>query len=131
MQIWFPSLLAQIQVSRNHVSGYRNEMWIFGEQGRIQVGRFEQPWRVVHVEAWNRERQIHRETHSMRDYARPVPEFLDRFGPAYKAELAAFIDCCRRDAPFPVTHRDGLRAMEVISAGLRGALSREAAAPVN
>ena len=32
----------------------------------------------------------------MRDYGRPVPEFVDRFGPAYRAELAHFIEQCRR-----------------------------------
>ena len=48
----------------------------------------------------------------------PLPEFIDRFGPAYKAELAAFIECCRSGASFPTTHHDGLRAQEVISAGM-------------
>jgi predicted dehydrogenase len=56
----------------------------------------------------------------MRDYQRPLPEFVDRFGAAYKAELAAFIECCRNGAPFPTTHRDGLRAQEAISAGMQG-----------
>ena len=66
----------------------------------------------------------------MRDYQRPLPEFIDRFGPAYKAELAAFIRCCRENAPFPTTHRDSLRAQEVISAGMRSVIAREAAAAV-
>jgi len=47
-------------------------------------------------------------TFNMRDYGVPVPEFAQRFGPAYKAELATFIECYRNDAPFPVTHRDGV-----------------------
>jgi predicted dehydrogenase len=54
----------------------------------------------------------------MRDYQRPLPEFIDRFGPAYKAELAAFIECCAAKKPFPSSHRDGLRAQEVISAAM-------------
>jgi predicted dehydrogenase len=55
----------------------------------------------------------------MRDYNRPLPEFVDRFGAAYKAELSAFIECCRNGSPFPTTHRDGLNAQEVISAGMQ------------
>jgi predicted dehydrogenase len=66
----------------------------------------------------------------MRDYKRPLPEFVDRFGAAYKAELAAFIECCRSGAPFPTTHRDGLRAQEVISAGMQGMFGSERAVTV-
>jgi predicted dehydrogenase len=66
----------------------------------------------------------------MREYGRALPEFIDRFGSAYKAELAAFIECCRTGAPFPTTHRDGLRAQQVISAGMQRVLSSEQAAPV-
>jgi myo-inositol 2-dehydrogenase/D-chiro-inositol 1-dehydrogenase len=129
LHLWFPSLIAQIQVSRNHVSGYRNETWIFGEQGRIHVGRFQLPTRHVTVEAWSRDASIDQANYVMRDYGRTVPEFLDRFGPAYKAELATFVDCCRNGRPFPVTHADGLRAMEVISAGARTVLTQESATP--
>jgi myo-inositol 2-dehydrogenase/D-chiro-inositol 1-dehydrogenase len=66
----------------------------------------------------------------MRDYGRPLAEFVDRFGPAYKAELAAFVECCRNGSPFPSTHRDGLRAQEVIAAGMQAVIAPEAAAPV-
>ena len=60
----------------------------------------------------------------------PLPEFVDRFGAAYKAELAAFIECCRTNQPFPATHRDGLRAQQVISAGMQHTLTPEQATPV-
>ena len=66
----------------------------------------------------------------MREYGRALPEFIDRFGQAYKTELAAFIECCRTEAPFPTTHRDGLRAQQVISAGMQRVLSAEQATPV-
>src|SRR5258708_37391621 len=59
----------------------------------------------------------------MRDCGRTLPEFIDRFGPAYKAELVAFIDCCLAKKPFPTSHRDGLRAQEVVSAGLRAVVT--------
>jgi predicted dehydrogenase len=66
----------------------------------------------------------------MRDYGRPLPEFIDRFGPAYKAELAAFVDCCRDGGPFPTSHRDGVRAQEVISAGMKAIITPDHAATV-
>jgi myo-inositol 2-dehydrogenase/D-chiro-inositol 1-dehydrogenase len=123
--------VAQIQVSRNHVSGYRNEAIIFGENGQIHVGHFEQTPREVFVEAYGRRdagEPIAATVFPMREYGRPLPEFADRFGPAYKRELATFIDCCASGAPFPTTHRDGLYAQEVISAGMRGMLGFDNAA---
>jgi myo-inositol 2-dehydrogenase/D-chiro-inositol 1-dehydrogenase len=114
-------LIAQVQVSRNHVSGYRVETILFGEEGQIHVGRFEQKPFEVAVEAYGRRGRaepLARRTFQMRDYGRPLPEFIDRFGPAYKAEVAAFIECCRTGAPFPTSHHDGLRAQEVISSAM-------------
>jgi predicted dehydrogenase len=61
----------------------------------------------------------------MREYHRPLPEFVDRFGPAYKAELAAFIACCRAGSAFPTCHTDGLRAQEVIDAGMKAMVREE------
>lgn len=122
LYLWFGSeMTAQIQVTRNHVSGYRVETVIFGEEGQIHIGRFDQKQFDIVVEAYGRRGRpepIAYRTFSMRDYQRPLPEFIDRFGPAYKAELAAFIECCRSGTPFLSTHRDGLRAQEVISAGM-------------
>src|SRR5260370_12053296 len=122
LYLWFDGeMTAQVQVSRNHVSGYRVETVIFGEEGQIHIGRFDQKQFDIVVEAYGRrgrrEPIVYR-TFAMRDYQRPLPEFIDRFGPAYTAELAAFIDCCHSGAPFPPTHRDGLRAQQVISAGM-------------
>jgi len=132
--VWFgKELLAQIQVTRNHVSGYRVETILFGEQGQIHVGHFDQKPFEVSVEAYGRRGRtepLARQVFPMRDYGQPLPEFVDRFGAAYKAELAAFIDCCSTGQPFPTTHRDGLRAQEVISAGMRGILGVAQAAPV-
>jgi myo-inositol 2-dehydrogenase / D-chiro-inositol 1-dehydrogenase len=134
LYLWFEEeLAAQIQVSRNHVSGYRNETILFGEEGQVHVGHFEQkPFDVV-VEAYGRRGRsepLAARTFHMRDYGRPLAEFVDRFGPAYKAELAAFIDCCRNNTPFPSTHRDGLRAQEVIAAGMQAVIAPEHGARV-
>jgi myo-inositol 2-dehydrogenase/D-chiro-inositol 1-dehydrogenase len=135
LYMWFPDeLVAQVQVSRNHVSGYRVETILFGEAGQIHVGRFEgKPFDVL-VEAYGRRGRaepLAYQHFAMRDYGRPLPEFVDRFGAAYKSELAAFIDCCRENAPFPTSHRDGLRAQQVISAGMNAVMGRDQAARVN
>lgn len=133
--LWFgEDLLGQVQVSRNHVSGYRVETILFGEEGQIHVGHFDQQLTRITVEAYGRRGRsepLAFKTFEMRHYDRPLPEFIDRFGAAYKAELAAFIDCCRNGAPFPTTHRDGLRAQEVISAGMQGMFGPAQAAAVN
>lgn len=134
LYLWFENeLVAQIQVSRNHVSGYRVETVIFGEEGQIHVGRFDQkPFEIV-VEAYGRRGRsepIAFRTFTMRDYGRPLPEFIDRFGPAYKAEMGAFIDCCQARLPFPTTHADGLRAQEVIAAGMGAIITAEHAGTV-
>ena len=134
LYMWFEGeLVAQVQVSRNHVSGYRVETVIFGEEGQIQVGRFDQkPFEIV-VEAFGRrgrKEPLAQRVFKMRDYGRPLPEFIDRFGPAYKAELAAFIECCLAGQPFPTSHRDGLRAQQVISAGMQAVITPDQAAAV-
>ena len=135
LYLWFEGeLTAQVQVSRNHVSGYRVETIIFGEEGQVHVGRFEQKPLEVVVEAYGRRGRtepLARRVFPMRNYGQPLlPEFVDRFGFAYKAELAAFIDCCRSNQPFPTSHRDGLRAQQVVSAGMRAVLTPEHAAVV-
>jgi myo-inositol 2-dehydrogenase/D-chiro-inositol 1-dehydrogenase len=53
--LWFEGeLVAQVQVSRNHVSGYRVETIIFGEEGQIQIGRFDQRPFDITVAAYGR-----------------------------------------------------------------------------
>lgn len=122
--LWFDQdLAARIEVSRNHRPGYRIETQIFGEEGAIHVGRFRQNKLEVVLEAFGRERPIVRDTYPMRAYEAGMPEFVDRYGTAYQAELTAFIDCCREGRPFPVTHRDGLAAMQIIDAAGRSELT--------
>jgi myo-inositol 2-dehydrogenase/D-chiro-inositol 1-dehydrogenase len=134
LYLWFDKdLVAQVQVSRNHVSGYRVETRIFGEEGQIQIGTFDQKPFEVTVAVYGRrgsKEPLAYRTFPARDYGRPLPEFVDRFGAAYKAEVAAFIDCCTSGSPFPATHRDGLRAQEVISAGMGATAGPEQAARV-
>jgi myo-inositol 2-dehydrogenase/D-chiro-inositol 1-dehydrogenase len=129
--LWFEGdLAARIQVSRNHVSGYRNETTIYGQAGQIHVGRFEQkPFEVV-VETYGPRgtaEPIDFRTFPMRDYGPGYPEFIDRYGSAYKAEFEKFIECCETNSPFPSTHLDGLRAQEAIAAGMGAVFTEEQA----
>jgi len=122
LYLWFEGeMVAQVQVSRNHVSGYRVETVIYGEEGQIHIGRFDQRPREILVQAFGRRGRAE----PLASRAFPggrggdgVPEFVERFGPAYKAELVEFLSCCERGAAFPATHRDGLRAQRAIAMGM-------------
>ena len=128
LYMWFgEELLGQVQVTRNHVSGYRVETAIYGDQGQIQIGHFDQRPHEIVVVAFGRRgmsEPIVRKVFPGGKGGPGAPEFVDRFGPAYKAEAAAFIDCCRKGLDFPMTHRDGLRAQQVIAAGMRAIKTR-------
>ena len=136
--MWFPKqavgeLTAQVQVTRNHVSGYRTETAIFGETGQIRIGRFAQRPHEVTVEAYGRRftaEPLEQRVFSVLPDARDQAEFVARYGLSYGAEVAAFIECCREGLPFPITHRDGLRAQEVIAAGMRRMVTSSDAAAV-
>jgi len=129
LYLWFEEeLVAEIQVGRNHVSGYRTEVVFYGEEGQIQVDRFHQNPREVIVTAYGRRGRTEPIAHrsfSMREYGESLPEFAGRFGVAYKAEVAAFVGCCQANKPFPVTHTDGLRAQQVVRAGMQSAVRPE------
>jgi myo-inositol 2-dehydrogenase/D-chiro-inositol 1-dehydrogenase len=47
------------------------------------------------------------------------PNFIDRFGPAYGAELAAFVRVANGDEASPCTARDGLHALRIAEAATR------------
>ena len=108
--------LGQIFVSRNHVSGYRVETWIFGEKGVIHVGGFRQSSHAVVLEAYGVDQSIEVRDFELRDYGRDVPEFLDRFGDAYAQELDHFVSVCRVGESFSVGHREAARASRVLRA---------------
>ena len=118
VQLWLgDGAVAQIQVSRNHVAGYRNETILYGTAGLIHVGAFDGDPQRVRLAAYGRDHEVIEErTFDLRDYGHPVPVFIRRFGPAYKAEVAAFVAACNAGEPFAVTHRDGVRAMAVVTA---------------
>ncbi len=126
-------LLAEIQVSRNHVSGYRGETVLYGEKGQIRVGRFDANPRAVIVEAYgprDHAEPLVSRSFLTRDYNQALPEFIDRFGAAYKEELRVFINSCLARQRFLVTHLDAMRAQEVIAAAMTRVLSTKDMAPI-
>jgi myo-inositol 2-dehydrogenase/D-chiro-inositol 1-dehydrogenase len=54
----------------------------------------------------------------------PWPGYLQRFEAAYRAELAAFLACCRGVRPPSTSARDGLEAMRVAVAATRSHVER-------
>ena len=54
--------------------------------------------------------------------ADPWTGYLERFGPAYRAELAAFLACCLGVRPAFSSARDGLEAMRIAVAATRAAM---------
>ena len=134
LYMWFgDDLVAQVQVSRNHVSGYRVETIIFGEEGQIQIGHFAQNPKEIVVETFGR--RLGSTVRTIRTFAGGIdsmdaPEFVPRFNAAYKSEAAKFVECCRTGCAFPITHHDGLRAQEVIAAGMQKMLTTADANPV-
>jgi len=135
LYMWFgEEVLGQVQVTRNHVSGYRVETAIYGDQGQIQIGRFYQRPQEIVVEAFGRRSTrypIARKVFPGGNGGDSAPEFVDRFGPAYKAEAAAFIECCCTDTAFPTTHNDGFRAQQVIAAAMRAVQTKDDAAALS
>ena len=128
LQMWFPGrLIGQVAVSRNHVAGYRNATWVYGDRGVIHVGHFRENPLAVELEAYGRNGIIHKETIALRDYGADVPVFITRFGEAYKNELADFIAHCIADTRFGVTHEDGYKAMKIAMIGGASIRPKEAA----
>ena len=52
------------------------------------------------------------------------PGFIERFGPAYRAEIGAFLSACRGERQPSTTARDGLEAMRIAVAATRSHVER-------
>ena len=100
-------LIAQIQVTRNHVSGYRGETVIYGEKGLIRIGCFKQKLLEVIVEAYGTREA--KEPLAFRNFEMRRYELV----------------CCREGKPFPITHLDGLRAQEIVAGAMSASIRKE------
>ena len=88
------------------------------------MGAFSEDPLQVEVEVIGRGGLVARREFPLRDYGVAAPVFMGRFGLAYKAELAYYLDQCVAGAPFAVDHGAGLAALEVAVAG-SGALRKK------
>jgi len=103
--------LAVLDASWLQPSGYDVRMEIVGEAGAVSAGRTRRtPLRPVDTD----------------EAPDPWPGYLERFEAAYRAELAAFLACCRTGATPAATARDGLEALRIAVATTRSHLERRA-----
>lgn len=110
--------LGKINVSRNHVSGYRVETTVFGTEGRICLGHFDGDSSLVKVVTIGRGEQIlGTKQFYLKKPEEGVPEFIFRFLDAYENELDYFVQQCLSRQGFNVTQKDGYRAMQIVFAG--------------
>lgn len=103
--------LVTITGSRSNGAGYDVRAELAGSRATVAVGVGERS-PIVDAEA-------------AESCARPFEGFLDRFGAAYRAELAAFVDAARGRIPSPCTLRDAAAALNVaVAAALSQAEAR-------
>lgn len=98
--------LAHINNSRRASYGYDQRLEVHGAKGRLTAGN-----RVA-------------TTVELADGAavktdKPLYFFLERYTDAYRAELAAFVDCIVHKKPMPVTAEDGRRAIVLAEAAVK------------
>jgi myo-inositol 2-dehydrogenase/D-chiro-inositol 1-dehydrogenase len=103
--------LAVLDASWLQPSGYDVRIEVVGAAGAVSAGRTQRT-PVQPVEAG--------------ETADPWLGFLERFEDAYRAELAAFLACCRTGGPPAATARDGLEALRIAVAATRSHLERRA-----
>ena len=98
--------LCQINNSRRSAYGYDQRLEAFGEQGMLQVGN-QRPttlsfWGAAATEAKD-----------------PVLNFfIERYTPAYLAEISHFVDCLEQGTTPLVSYRDGREALRLADAAL-------------
>lgn len=109
--------IAQISNSRRATYGYDQRIEVHGEKGMVRA----QNVPVTTVEIANSE--------GFR--TDPVlPFFLERYAEAYRAELAAFLDCLTTGAPPSPSGLDGLKAQVLADAATRSAATGQPVQPV-
>ncbi|MEZ5819142.1 MAG: inositol 2-dehydrogenase [Hyphomicrobiaceae bacterium] len=98
--------LAHINNSRRASYGYDQRIEVHGASGRIMAdNRTATSVELSDASAVQRDR--------------PLDFFLERYGDAYRLELAAFIDAVTARSPMPVGARDGRMALVLAEAAIR------------
>ena len=99
--------LALLSTTRYHGQGHDVRLEVLGSEGSVAVG-LDDSLALTSLED------------GVTFPAGPVHDsFMDRFEPAYRAELTHFIAVARGEAPSPCTARDALEAFRVVEACTR------------
>lgn len=97
--------LGNVEASRNARYGYDIQCEILGSEGALQVGYLQEtPILVLNREG------VHHDV---------VPHFPERFGPAYTAQVAYFVECLKEDKPPKITIQDARAALQIAIAATR------------
>jgi predicted dehydrogenase len=106
--------MGTLYVTRTARYGHDLRVEVIGDEGAVQVGRFRQtPVRLLD------RRGVHH------DMPRTTP---DRLGPAFDAELQAFVDCLNQGTPVPVGGED---SRTTVAAALAATRSMHVGQPVS
>jgi myo-inositol 2-dehydrogenase/D-chiro-inositol 1-dehydrogenase len=98
--------LAVLEATWLHPTGYDNRVEVIGDGGHVTVGLSSRT--PAHHLEWPGSDDTHAWT-----------GYIERFEPAYRAELRSFVATCRGEAPPASTARDGLEAMRIAVAATR------------
>ncbi len=97
--------LGNVEVSRTANYGYDIQTNVIGTKGALQIGYLQEtPVLILTPEGARHD---------------VVPHFPQRFGPAYTAQIAHFVDCLRDDKTPIVTHADARAALKIALAATR------------
>ncbi|MCZ7542123.1 MAG: inositol 2-dehydrogenase [Anaerolineae bacterium] len=97
--------LGNVEASRNARYGYDIQCEVLGSEGALRVGYLRETPVLTLTRAGV--------THDV------VPYFMERFGPAYTAQIEHFVACVREDAPPRVGPEDARAALQVSLAATR------------
>ena len=115
---WADGTVAHLWGSRINSAGYDNGFKAIGTEGRIDVGEFVGDFGAITARLWSgagndRGRQIEDAAFPMTRPSARHPDFYARYAAAYAAELSAFVDCVRRNAPFDLGSELGWKTLFV------------------
>jgi myo-inositol 2-dehydrogenase/D-chiro-inositol 1-dehydrogenase len=106
--------LCHINNSRRCTYGYDQRIEVFGELGMLQAAN----QRPTSIQAWGAKATAAKD---------PVLDFfIERYTPAYLAEINHFVDCCERGVTPLAGYREGREALRLADAALESMTSGRA-----
>jgi myo-inositol 2-dehydrogenase / D-chiro-inositol 1-dehydrogenase len=103
--------LCHINNSRRCTYGYDQRIEVFGELGMLQAAN----QRPTSIQAWG--------TRATEAKDRVLDFFIERYTPAYLAEINHFVDCCERGVTPLAGYREGREALRLADAALESTTS--------